>query len=186
MPHIFQLVRPLTSPPRSPLPAFIEPDDNHDDDIRDDHPTKRTASPPLRLHATRGHASISPHALYHVINLAFNAPPTFTIPQALLKSSDRFRHIIDIEEVCNGVVHPTTKETIMKYPKLMNDPLLKKLWVPAMSKELHRLAQGKEGVTIGTNTIFFLSHDKIRRIPKDCVVTLRTHCHRSSPAKRRS
>ena len=53
----------------------------------------------------------------------------------------------------------------------MNDPLLKKFWVPAMSKELHRLAQGKEGVTIGTNTIFFLSHDKIRRILKDRVVT---------------
>jgi hypothetical protein len=53
----------------------------------------------------------------------------------------------------------------------MNDPVLKKLWVPAMSKELHHLAQGKEGVTIGTNTIFFLSHDEIRRIPKDCVVT---------------
>ncbi len=53
----------------------------------------------------------------------------------------------------------------------MNDPLLKKLWVPAMSKELHRLAQGKEGVTIRANTIFFLSHDKIRCIPKDCAVT---------------
>jgi hypothetical protein len=53
----------------------------------------------------------------------------------------------------------------------MNDPLLKKLWVPAMSKELHCLAQAKEGVTVGTNTIFFLSHDEIRCIPKDRVVT---------------
>ena len=53
----------------------------------------------------------------------------------------------------------------------MNDPLLKKLWVPAISKELHCLAQGKEGVTIGTNTIFFLSHDEIRCTPKDCVIT---------------
>ena len=40
-----------------------------------------------------------------------------------------------------------------------------------MSKELHRLAQGKEGVTVGTNTIFYLTHDKIRRIPKDRTVT---------------
>jgi hypothetical protein len=72
---------------------------------------------------------------------------------------------------CNGVVHPITKETITKYPKLMNDMLLKKLWVPAMLKELHCLAQGKEGVTIGTNTIFFFSHDEIRCIPKDRVVT---------------
>ena len=36
-----------------------------------------------------------------------------------------------------------------------------------MSKELHHLAQGKEGVTVGTNTTFYLTHDKIRRIPKD-------------------
>ena len=40
-----------------------------------------------------------------------------------------------------------------------------------MSKELHRLAQGKEGVTVGTNTVFYLTHDEIRRIPKDRMVT---------------
>ncbi len=49
----------------------------------------------------------------------------------------------------------------------MDDPDLKDLRVPAMMKELHRLAQGKEGVTVGTNTIFYLTHDKIRHIPKD-------------------
>jgi hypothetical protein len=64
-----------------------------------------------------------------------------------------------------------TKETITKYTKLMNNPVLSPLWVPAMSKELHRLVQGKEGTTVATNTIFFLSHDKIRRIPKDCTIT---------------
>ncbi len=40
-----------------------------------------------------------------------------------------------------------------------------------MPRELHRLVLGKEGITIVTNTIFFLSHDKIRRIPKDPTVT---------------
>ncbi len=39
-----------------------------------------------------------------------------------------------------------------------------------MSKELHRLAQGKDGVTVGTNTIFYLMHDEIRRIPNDRTV----------------
>jgi len=61
------------------------------------------------------------------------------------------------------------KETITKYTKLMDDPALKYLWVPAMSKELHRLAQGKEGITVGTN--IYLTHDEIRRIPKDQPVT---------------
>ncbi len=40
-----------------------------------------------------------------------------------------------------------------------------------MSKELHRLAHGKEGITFATNTICFLSLDKIRRIHKDCTAT---------------
>jgi hypothetical protein len=64
-----------------------------------------------------------------------------------------------------------TKETITKYTKLMNDQVLSPLWVPAMSKELHMLAQAKEGTTVATNTIFFLSHDEIRQIPKDRTVT---------------
>jgi hypothetical protein len=49
-----------------------------------------------------------------------------------------------------GVVHPITKEMITKYTKLMDNPALKGLWVPAMSKELNHPAQGKEGVTVGT------------------------------------
>ncbi len=52
----------------------------------------------------------------------------------------------------------------------MDDPALKDRWVPAMSKERHRLAQGKEGVTVGTNTIFYLTHDEIRGILKDRTV----------------
>jgi hypothetical protein len=40
-----------------------------------------------------------------------------------------------------------------------------------MSKELHCLAQGKEGVTVGINTIFYLTHAKIGHIPKECTVT---------------
>jgi hypothetical protein len=59
----------------------------------------------------------------------------------------------------------------MKYTKLMNNLVLKPLWVSAMSKELHRLVQGTEGITVATNTIFFLSHDEIRRITKDRTVT---------------
>jgi hypothetical protein len=54
------------------------------------------------------------------------------------------------------------KEMITKYTKLMDDPALKDLWVPAMSKDLHRLAQGKEGVIVCTNTIFYLTHAEIR------------------------
>jgi hypothetical protein len=79
--------------------------------------------------------------------------------------------IINIEEYCYGVVHPVTKQTITHYCKLMNDPHLKDLWVPAISKEIHRLVRGKPGVTKATNTIFFLTHSEIRHIPSNQTVT---------------
>jgi hypothetical protein len=81
------------------------------------------------------------------------------------------RPIIDIKEHCFGVLHPITKQTIMQYKKLQHDPHLKDLWVPAFSKEVHCLAQGKPGVTKATNTIFFLSHNEIRHIPNNRTVT---------------
>jgi hypothetical protein len=126
----------------------------------------------IQINSPCGLANISHQALYHVLNLAFNSPPMYTIPQALSVLPNCILHSINIREVCNRVVHPMSKETIiMKYTKLMHDPVLSPLWVPAMSKELHMLAQGKEGTTVGTNTIFFLSHNKIRRISKDHTVT---------------
>ena len=136
------------------------------DDDRDNTPAQPYTAA-IQITSPRGLANISHQALYHVINLAFNS----TIPQALAGSPNRILHSINIKEVYNGVVHPVTKETITKYTKLMNDPVLSPLWVPAMSKELHWLAQGKEGTTVGTNIIFILPHDEIRCIPKDRIVT---------------
>jgi hypothetical protein len=91
------------------------------------------------------------------MNLAFNNCPSYTIPTKLNNSRNRFQHNINIEKVYNGIVHPITTEMITKYTKLMDDPALKDVRVPNMSKELHCLAQGKEGVTVGTNTIFHLT-----------------------------
>ena len=67
---------------------------------------------------------------------------------------------LELEELCNGVVHPITNETITKYQKLMNNPLLRDEWLEAMCKELRRLAQGY-GETPGTNTIRFLTYKEI-------------------------
>jgi hypothetical protein len=125
----------------------------------------------IQINSPRGLANISRQALYHVINLAFNSPPKYTIPQALAGLPNCILHSINIKEVCSRVVHPITKETITKYTKLMHNPFLSPLWVSAMSKGLHRLAQGKVGTTVGTNTIFFLFPDKIRHILKDRTVT---------------
>jgi hypothetical protein len=84
-------------------------------------------------------------AIHHVVTLA---------AKTATAASQWTSPIINIEEFCYGVVHPVTKQAITHYRKLMNDPHLKDLWVPAMSKEIHCLAQGKPGVTKATDTIF--------------------------------
>jgi hypothetical protein len=165
-PTIYPPTKPITSFNTQPSPTYIEPDnDNHDDTPA--QPNKAA----IQINSPHGLANISRQALYHVINLAFNSPPEYTIPQALARLPDCILHSINIKEVCNGVVHSVTKETITKYTKLMHNPVLSPLWVPAMSKELHRLVQGKVGTTVEMNTLFFLSPDEIRRIPKDRTVT---------------
>jgi hypothetical protein len=63
-----------------------------------------------------------------------------------------------------------TKETITKHTRLMDNPDLKDLRFPVMSKELYCLVQGKEGVTAGTSKIFYITHAKIRFILKDQTV----------------
>jgi hypothetical protein len=150
---------------QQPYPHYIPPDDDKRETAI------RQPNQGIRLLSLQGPASIAVHALYHVINLAFNNLPHYTIPTKLNSSSNRFQHSINIEEDCNDVVHPFAKETITKYTKLMDDPALKDLWVPAMSKELDCLTQGKKGVTVSSNKIFYLTHAEIRLIPKYCTVT---------------
>jgi hypothetical protein len=116
---------------------------------------------PGNIANTRRPSNISLQAIHHVMQLKATK---------LATKSQWTGPIIDIEEVCFGVVYPITKQTITQYWKLQHDLDLKDLWVPAMSKELHHLAPGKPGITKATNTIFFLSHDEIRHIPKDQTV----------------
>jgi hypothetical protein len=149
---------------------IVEPDDD-----RDEMPTTRSSTRPrcsTRLITNRTPCNISRQALYHVIGLGFTNAPAYTVPDSLAQQRKQYTGpLIDIDEYCYGVVHPVTKETITHYRKLVKDPLLKTMWSKAMSKELHRLAQGCPGVTKGTNTIFYLSHADICKIPKDRTVT---------------
>jgi hypothetical protein len=156
----------MPNPPKDQqiYPLYIPPHDDKCDN------TTQQSKQAICLLSPQGPASIAIHALYHAINLALNNLPSYIILTKLNSSTNRFQHNINIEKVYNGIIHPITKETITKYTKLMENPALKDPWVPAMSKKLHCLAQGKEGVTVGTNTIFYLTHAEIRCIPKDQTV----------------
>ena len=49
---------------------------------------------------------------------------------------------VDIEQITNRVVDPVTKETITKYKKLIEGPLLRNDWMLGICKNLGRSAQG--------------------------------------------
>jgi hypothetical protein len=79
---------------------------------------------------------------------------------------------LDLEQVAMPMVHPTTGETISSYKKLMHDPATKEIWQRAFGKDFGGMAQGcnKTGQK-GTNAIFIMTHEEIRNIPKDRIVT---------------
>ena len=78
--------------------------------------------------------------------------------------------VFDIEELENGVVHPITNRTITKYHNLIDEPLIREVWMKAMCVELGRLTQGYKD-TKGTETIKFMTWNEINQIPADRTVT---------------
>ncbi len=112
---------PTTPKDQQPYPHYIPPnDDKRDNAIR--QPKQA-----IHLLSLQGPTSIAVHDFYHVINLVFNNLPSFTILTKPNNSTNRFQHNINIEEVCNGILHPITKERIIKYTQLMDNPALKGL-----------------------------------------------------------
>ena len=146
-------------------PTITQEDANVQHNIQ--HPIQHY---PIQKFHNNPPAAISQEALYHIVGIGYNDTPLCTVPRKLELSKLTISPAIEIEELCNGVVHPVTNETITKYKKLASDPLLQKVWKKAMAKELGRLAQGF-GDTDGTDTIRFLSLDEIKCIPADRTIT---------------
>jgi len=128
--------------------------------------------PKTQLHNLKTPLGINSQAVIKLMGTHLENPHHHCfIPGTFQNSTISLTHECKFDEpVANGVVHPVTKETITKYEKLANDPVMKDVWTKAMCKELGRLAQGY-GDKEGTNTIFFMSIEEIKQIPKDRTVT---------------
>jgi hypothetical protein len=76
----------MPTPPndQQPYTNYIPLDDNERDNAT------RQPKSAIHLLSPIGPASIANHALYHVINLAFNNPPSYTIPIKLNNSTNMF------------------------------------------------------------------------------------------------
>ncbi len=70
------------------------------------------------------------------------------------------------------MVHPTTGETISSYKFLMHDPATAEIWQTAFGKDFGGMAQGDEKTgQKGTNSIFVMTHDKIKNILRTQTIT---------------
>ena len=120
--------------------------------MRNQQPKRITHKPATILH----------DALYAYLGTTMLEDSTHFVPTSIMPSWQPFTAMppIAINKVANGVVHPTTKESITKYQKLVNETLLRDIWMTAMCKELGRLAQGY-GEVKGTDTIHFMSLNEI-------------------------
>ena len=82
-------------------------------------------------------------------------------------------HWFDLQDVCEKcacmVLDPITGKP-QNCENLCENPTTRKLWGGAMSKELGRLSQGIDGITKGTDCLFFMTHEQIMNVPKDRTV----------------
>ena len=69
-----------------------------------------------------------------------------------------------------NVMNEETGE-MQNYQKFLKQESTREIWALAMCKDLDTLSQGYKGLAEGTNTFFFMSHDKIRDILPEEIVT---------------
>ncbi len=69
------------------------------------------------------------------------------------------------------MVNPTTGKSISSYKHLMHNPAMSEMWQTTLGKDFGGMVQGDiETRQKGTNSIFVMTHDKGKRIPKNQTV----------------
>ena len=106
----------------------------------------------IQVKHSNGPACISQTALYSYLGKALLDDAAHFVPRKLMDQTPLIQPVFSIEELANGVVHPITNKTITKYHKLVDEPLLREVWMKAMCVELGRLAQGYKD-TNSTETV---------------------------------
>ncbi len=104
---------PLEPPPYTKQQTYSLPIVERDDE-RDNTPTTQPTSLPqcsTHLISNRTPCNISSQGLYHIIDLGFTNASAISVSQKLTHNQYT-GPVVEIEEYCNGVGNPVTKETI--------------------------------------------------------------------------
>ena len=141
---------------------------NIDDGIQKQN--KKSNTNRIQVQNSNGPACISHNALYYYLGNALLDDTAYFLPRKLMVQPPLIQPAFDIEELANGVVHPITNMTIKKYHKLIDEPLLREVWMKAMCVKLGCLAQGYKDTKV-TETIKFMTWDEINQITADRTVT---------------
>ena len=84
-----------------------------------------------------------------------------------LRTNNGTTSTFDFQQVATPMVHPTTGVTISSNKQLMHNPDTAEIWQTAFRKDFGGMAQGdKITGQKGTNSIFVMTHDKIKLIPR--------------------
>jgi hypothetical protein len=98
-----------------------------------------------------------------------NSPNIFTPTKVCSKAKPS---CLDLTQVASPMVHPTTGESISSYKNIIHNPATSEVWQTAFGKDFGGMAQGDEKTgQKGTNSIFVMTHNEIKRIPSDRTVT---------------
>jgi hypothetical protein len=121
---------------------------------------------PLPRHA-RTHL-ISQHALTAMVRREAASPPAAFFPPCFIFVDT----IPNYAHYASPVVHLITGKLITSYKWLMHDLAMAKTWQTAFSKDFGGMAFGNNKTgQMGTNSIFVMTQNEIRALPKDQVVT---------------
>ena len=79
---------------------------------------------------------------------------------------------INISRYCAPVIHPVTGKIITQNREFSRDPTLSEVWTTVFGKEFGNLTQGGQKTgTRGTNAMFVMIPEQIKRIIGDRIVT---------------
>ena len=77
------------------------------------------------IQASSNACGITANAVYHLMGQHIEKTSNYFVPEKLEQQQATYEDNNLLYHMANGVVHPITQETITKYEKLAQDPIMK-------------------------------------------------------------
>ena len=120
----------------SPLPNYISQDE--EEPQHSPYAGLMKATRRTQVHSTKTPCNITSAAIYKLMGQHLEDKYSNAYIPNKFDNSPVFSSDIALDQVANAVVHPVTKETITKYEKLANDPVLSDTWCKAKDDPAHK------------------------------------------------